>query len=158
MITVEPDPSLRPEEVEPLLEELQRRVGAALERAVEGVGATVRIDDVGLSYVREVPVFPVAAGPRVFRDSSEIAEEVEALGAADGIGGVVHDATGRAFRCNVSTGLARLPAEIGRSERCLRWTTGEWEWTASVCAAPERLVCTTAATARRKPLEQSIFR
>ncbi|HEX6370871.1 MAG TPA: JAB domain-containing protein [Longimicrobium sp.] len=111
IITIEPDPSLRPEEVEPLLEELQRRVGAALERALDGVPATVRVDDVGLSYVREVPVFPVAAGPRVFRDSSEIAEEVEALGAGNGIGGVVHDAAGRAFRCNVWTAFARLPGE-----------------------------------------------
>ncbi len=111
IITVEPDPLLRPEEVEPLLEELQRRVGAALERAVEGVAGTVRIDDVGLSYVREVPVFPLAAGPRVFRDSSEIAEEVEALGAGNGIGGVVHDAVGRAFRCNVWAGFARLAGE-----------------------------------------------
>lgn len=111
MVTVEPDPSVRPEEVEPLLEEFQRRVGAALERAVEGVAATVRIDDVGLSFVREVPVFPVAAGPRVFRDSSEIAEEVEALGADNGIGGVVHDAAGRAFRCNVWAAFVRLEGE-----------------------------------------------
>jgi DNA repair protein RadC len=111
IITVEPDPLLRPEEVEPLLEELQRRVGAALERALDGVPATVRIEDVGLSYVREVPVFPVAAGPRVFRDSTEIAEEVEALGAGAGVGGVVHDAAGRAFRCSVWTAFARLPGE-----------------------------------------------
>jgi DNA repair protein RadC len=111
MITVEPDSSLRPEEVEPLLEALQRRVGAALERALDGVPAAVRIDDVGLSFVREVPVFPVAAGSRVFRDSSEISEEVEALGAGTGIGGVVHDATGRAFRCNLWAGFARLPGE-----------------------------------------------
>jgi hypothetical protein len=53
----------------------------------------------------------VAAGPRAFRDSSEIAEEVEALAAGNGIGGVVHDATGRAFRCNVWAGFARLPGE-----------------------------------------------
>jgi DNA repair protein RadC len=111
MITVEPDPSLRPEEVEPLLEEIQRRVGAALERALDGVPATVRIEDVGLSYVREVPVFPVAAGPRVFRDSTEIVEGVEGLAAAAGIGGTVHDAVGRAFRCSLWTAFARLPAE-----------------------------------------------
>jgi DNA repair protein RadC len=111
MITVEPDPSLRPEEVEPLLEELQRRVGAALERAVEGVAATVRIEDVGLSFVHEAPVFPLAAGSRVYADSTEIAEEVEALGAGNGIGGLVHDATGRAFRCNVWAGFARLAGE-----------------------------------------------
>ncbi|WP_420128134.1 JAB domain-containing protein [Longimicrobium sp.] len=111
MITVEPDPSLRPEEIEPLLEELQRRVGAALERALDGVPATVRVDDVGLSYVREVPVFPVAAGPRVFRDSTEIAEGVEGLAAEAGIGGVVHDAVGRAFRCSAWAAFARLPGE-----------------------------------------------
>lgn len=78
---------------------------------MDGVPATVRVDDVGLSYVREVPIFPVAAGPRVFRDSTEIAEGVEGLAAEAGIGGVVHDAVGRAFHCSVWAAFARLPLQ-----------------------------------------------
>lgn len=108
-ITIEPDPSLRPSEMEPLLEELQRRVGAALERALDGVPATVRVDDVGLSFACETPVFPVAAGARVFGDSSEIADAVEGFASDADIGGLLHDAAGRAFRCNVWTRFLRDP-------------------------------------------------
>lgn len=108
MIIVEPDPALRPGELEPLLEELQRRIGAALERALAGVHASVRIDDVGLSFAAETPVFPVAAGNTVFRDSGEIVVEVETRWADAGAGVLLHDAAGRAFRCNVHTSFARL--------------------------------------------------
>jgi DNA repair protein RadC len=108
MITVEPDPALRPGELEPLLEELQRRIGAALERALVGVRASVRVDDVGLSFAAETPVFPVAVGTTVFRDSGEIVEEVKTRWADAGAGALLHDATGRAFRCNVHTSFARL--------------------------------------------------
>jgi DNA repair protein RadC len=109
-ITVEPDPSLRPGELEPLLEELQRRVGAALERALGGVPATVRVDDVGLSFAEETPVFPIAAGERVFSDSEEIAEELDAIGSEAGVGAILHDAAGRAFLCSVSAGFIRCAA------------------------------------------------
>lgn len=110
MITVEPDPGLRPGELEPLLEELQRRIGAALERAIAGVSASVRVDDVGLSFAAETPVFPMATGTTVFRDLGEIVEEVETRWAEAGAGTLLHDAAGRAFRCNVHTSFARFPS------------------------------------------------
>jgi DNA repair protein RadC len=117
VITVEPDPSLRPRDLEPLLEDLQRRIGAALERAVDGVAATVRVDDVGLSFAAETPVFPMAADTVVLQDSTAIVEEVEALGAELGLGGVLHDATGRAFRCNLDVRFARLAGMDQRVEQ-----------------------------------------
>jgi hypothetical protein len=117
VITIAPDPSLRPREIEPLLEELQRRIGAALERALDGVAATVRVDDVGLSFAAETPVFPMGAGTLVFQDSTELAEDVEALGAERGLGGVLHDAAGRAFRCNLDVRFARVAGMDQRVEQ-----------------------------------------
>jgi DNA repair protein RadC len=111
VITVEPDAALRPRDLEPLLEEVQRRVGTALERAVVGVAATVRIEDVGLSLATDTPVFPIAAVQRVFLDSAAVVDQATALGVGSGVGGIVHDAGGRAFRCNLEVSFARVAGE-----------------------------------------------
>lgn len=117
VITVEPHPSLRPRDLEPLLEDVQRRIGAALERALEGVPGTVRVDDVGLSFAAETPVFPMGAGTLVLQDLTAIAEDVEALGSELGLGGVLHDAAGRAFRCNLDVRFARVAGMDQRVEQ-----------------------------------------
>lgn len=108
VITIEPDPAVRPRDLDPLLEEAQRRVGAALERAMSGLAATVRVDDVGLSLATDTPVFPIAAVERVFPDSAALLDQAMALGAGSGVGGIVHDAGGRAFRCNLEVSFARV--------------------------------------------------
>ncbi|HEY0015500.1 MAG TPA: JAB domain-containing protein [Longimicrobium sp.] len=106
LITLQPDPALRPGEIEPMLEELQRRIGAALERALDGTGGTIRVDDVGLSFAGPTPVFPVTAGARVFMDSTEIVPGHEGLWTETGT--LMHDAAGRAFCCNFEVRFTRV--------------------------------------------------
>jgi hypothetical protein len=106
-INVEPDPALRPGELEPLLEELRQRIDVALQFALQDVPATVYVQDISINRAADTPVFPVALGTQVFGDALEIAEAVEDLREGTGLDDVLHDSSGRAFRCVVWTSFGR---------------------------------------------------
>ncbi len=106
-IVVEPDPALRPGELEPLLEELRQRIDVALQFAVQDVPATVYVQDISIDRAADTPVFPVAFGTQVFGDALEIAEAVEGLREGTAVDGILHDSSGRAFRCVVWTSFGR---------------------------------------------------
>jgi DNA repair protein RadC len=106
-IPVEPDASLRPGELEPLLEELRQRIQVALQFAIQGVPATVHVQEISIDRAEDTPVFPAALGPRVFSDAIEVAEAVESLRAGTELDRVLYDSSGRAFRCIVWTSFGR---------------------------------------------------
>jgi hypothetical protein len=109
IITVQPDPALRPAEIEPLIRRLQNLIAAALEHALCGVPAIVKIEDVALTAAAEHPVFPAAAGGRTFPDTTAVAEAAEALMRKAGVGDLLRDSTGRAFRYALWANYVRLP-------------------------------------------------
>jgi hypothetical protein len=109
IITVRPDPTLRPGEIEPLLGRLQNLISTTLEQALRNVPATVEVEDVALVAAANHPVFPAVAGARTFSDTTAVAEVAETLLENAGIGNLFHDSTGRAFRCALWASYARVP-------------------------------------------------
>jgi DNA repair protein RadC len=112
-ISVEPDPALRPGELEPLLEELRQRIEVALQFAVQDVPAAVHVQDISIDRAADTPVFPVAFGQRTFGDPLEIAEAIDELRKDTRLDGVLHDSSGRGFQCVVWTSFGRA-AEADR--------------------------------------------
>jgi hypothetical protein len=108
IITVRPDPTLRPCEIEPLLGKLQNVIASALTRALRDLPAAVDLEDVALNGPAEHPVFPAVAGGRTFADTTAVAEAAEALMRKDGVGDLLRDSTGRAFRCALWPSYARM--------------------------------------------------
>jgi hypothetical protein len=106
-ITVEPDPALRPGELEPLLEELRQRIDIALHFAVQDVPATAYVQEISIIRAADTPVFPVAFGQRGFGDALEIAEAIDELRENTGLDGVLYDSSGRAFQAVVWTSFGR---------------------------------------------------
>jgi DNA repair protein RadC len=109
IITIRPDPSLRPYELEPLLSSVQNRIAAALDQALRNAPAKVHIEDVALSTAAAHPVFPAAAGAYTFSDTTAVAETAEALMKRTRMGDVLHDSTGRAFRWALYSTYVRVP-------------------------------------------------
>jgi DNA repair protein RadC len=109
IITIQPDPALRPGEIEPLIARLQNLIAAALERALRGVPAIIDIEDVALTASTEHPVFPAAAGGCTFADTTAVAEAAEALMRKAGIGDLLRDSTGRAFEYALWASYRRAP-------------------------------------------------
>lgn len=109
IITIRPDPSLRPYELEPLLASVQNRIAAALDEALRSAPATVHIEDVALTTAAAHPVFPAAAGAYTFSDTTAVAETAEALMRRARMGDVLHDSTGRAFRWALCPTYVRVP-------------------------------------------------
>lgn len=109
IITVQPDPALRPGEIEPLIGRLQNLIVAALEHVLRDVPATVEIEDVALTAAAEHPVFPAVAGGRTFPDTTAVAEAAEALMRKAGVGDLLRDSTGRAFSYALWASYRRVP-------------------------------------------------
>lgn len=110
IVTVQPDPALRPGEIEPLIRRLQNLIAAALEHALRGVPATVEVEDVALTAAAEHPVFPAVAGGRTFPDTTAVAEAAEALMSRAGVGRLLRDSTGRAFSYALWASYKRVPS------------------------------------------------
>jgi DNA repair protein RadC len=110
IITVQPDPGLRPGQIEPLVRRLQNLIAGALEHALRDVPAIVEIEDVALTAAAEYPVFPAVAGGRTFPDTTAVAEAAEALMNRAGVGDLLRDSTGRAFRYALWASYTRKPS------------------------------------------------
>lgn len=108
LIDVIPDPSARPAELEPLLDEVLDRLSELL-GPVEAMTLTgrVAVDFIYVMPSRQIPYFPVRFGKKLLPDYVDLIAAITGLPAGNRCVGLLYDAAGRAFSCSVSLSFER---------------------------------------------------
>lgn len=109
LILIHPDTALPPGETENLLQEVVDRTDRALAGIFNDLRSHVRVDDIGISGPRHVPVFPVNIGGGTYQVSTDVYEAIDRLRQGTPLEGLAYDSAGRAFNCSVWCAFRRVP-------------------------------------------------
>lgn len=111
LIVITPDSTAPPDEMEDLLREVVDRTDRALDGVFDDLSHAVRVDDIGISGPRHVPVFPANLGGTTYPGETEICEAIDRLRAGTPLEGILYDSAGRAFESTVWCSFRRAPRE-----------------------------------------------
>lgn len=111
LIVITPTPTTTPDAMEALLAEVVNRADQALEGVFDDLAPTVRVDDIGISSPRHVPVFPANLGGATYLGTTDIYEAIDRLRAGTPLEGILYDSAGRAFEVTVWCSFRRVPGE-----------------------------------------------
>jgi hypothetical protein len=111
VVIVEPGASMRPGDLEWLVEKVAHRIEDALEGAFDGLPGGAILDIVGVANPQSVPFYPVALGGERYECAAEIIEVIENLRAGTPLDELAYDSGGRAFACDVQIIFRRVPRE-----------------------------------------------
>ena len=111
LIVVTPASTVPPGTMEDLLRDVVDRADRALEGVFDDLAPSVRVDDIGISGPRHVPVFPVNLGGVAYSGATDLCEAIDRLRAGTPLEGILYDSAGRAFKATVWCSFRRVPGE-----------------------------------------------
>ena len=111
LIVIAPTSTAPPDEMEDLLGAVVDRAERALDGAFDDLTHPVRVDDIGISGPKHVPVFPANLGGTTYPGATEVYEAIDRLRKGTPLEGILYDSAGRAFRTTVWCSFRRVPQE-----------------------------------------------
>ncbi|HEV2145986.1 MAG TPA: hypothetical protein VGR37_01070 [Longimicrobiaceae bacterium] len=100
-VQVDPEPTVRPGDLEELIEEVARRIEKALEGIFRNLPAEFLVDAPIEINNDHVPFFPATFGDKVYEAQEDVFGAIEELRKGTPLQGMLFDCSGRAFGVHV---------------------------------------------------------
>lgn len=97
LVVVEPERTVRPGDLEELLDEIMERIDRALAGIYQNLPCEITAQDLAVAGPEHIPFYPATFGNQVFEDQTDVYAALDELRKGTPLEGLLYDSAGRAF-------------------------------------------------------------